>query len=67
MGGQILAWQQKNGSVQTIAWEHRDASNASIRGAAVAELEPLGMNAGVMNHFPRTSTRLPLQMARTYN
>jgi hypothetical protein len=53
-GGRILAWQQKNGSTESIAWEHRDLSNASIKipGAqegGVAELEPLGRDAGLMD------------------
>ena len=71
-GSKVLAWQQKSYATQTqaetkaVTWEHRDASNTSVRGAAVAELEPLGMNAGVMNPFPRTSTRPPLSEARTY-
>jgi YD repeat-containing protein len=27
-GSQILAWQQQSGTTQTMAWEHRDVSNA---------------------------------------
>ena len=65
-GSQILAWQQQSGTTQTMAWEHRDVSNASIRGGAAAELDPLGMNAGVINPFPYHSTRPSLQEARTY-
>jgi YD repeat-containing protein len=65
-GDQILAWQQKNGSTETMGWEHRDVSNATVRGAAVAELEPMGSNAGLMNPFPLTSTRPPLAEVRTY-
>jgi hypothetical protein len=65
-GSQILAWQQQNGTTQTMAWEHRDVSNASVRGGTAAELDPLGMNAGVINPFPYHSTRPALQEARTY-
>jgi YD repeat-containing protein len=65
-GSQILAWQQQSGSTETMAWEHRDISNASVRGGAAAELDPLGMNAGLVNPFPYHSTRPPLQEARTY-
>jgi hypothetical protein len=51
-GGQVFAWQQQNGNTQTIAWEHRDVSHASVKipGApahsSVAELEPMGSDAG---------------------
>jgi YD repeat-containing protein len=65
-GSQILAWQQQNGTTRTMAWEHRDVSNASIRGGAAAELDPLGMNAGLINPFLSHSTRPALQEARTY-
>jgi YD repeat-containing protein len=65
-GGEILAWQQKSGSTETMTWEHRDASNASVKAGVAAELDPLGMNAGVINPFPSHSTRPPLQEARTY-
>jgi hypothetical protein len=64
--GEILACQEKNRSTETIASEHRDISNASIRGGAAAELDPLGMNAGLINPFPYHSTRPALQEARTY-
>jgi hypothetical protein len=49
-----------------MAWEHREISNASIRGGVAAELDPLGMNAGLINPFPLPSTRRPLEAARTY-
>jgi YD repeat-containing protein len=58
-GTQVLAWQQLNGSTQTIAWEHRDVSNASVKipgapvGSSVAELEPMGSDAGT--HAPLSS------------
>jgi YD repeat-containing protein len=65
-GGQILAWQQKSGATETMAWEHRDVSNASVRSSVGAELDPLGMNAGLINPFSRPSTRPSLQEARTY-
>lgn len=45
-GGQVLAWQEKDGSRETVAWEHRDLSNASATGAAAAELDPFGSAAG---------------------
>lgn len=71
-GDQILAWQQKNGTTETMAWEHRDISNASVKtpgaaeGEGAAELDPLGMNAGVINPFPLPSTRPPLVEDHTY-
>jgi YD repeat-containing protein len=72
-GSQILAWQQQNGTTQAMAWEHRDISNASVRipGATTitaAELEPLGMNAGVFHPIaPSPSAyRPPLKDARSY-
>jgi YD repeat-containing protein len=66
-GGEVLAWQQKSGSTETMAWEHRDPSYASVRGSgAAAELEPMGMDAGLINPFPLPSSRPPLQKERTY-
>lgn len=65
-GREILAWQQQNGTTETMAWEHRDPSQASVRGDVAAELEPMGSNAGVFNPFPHNSTRPPLTEARTY-
>jgi hypothetical protein len=50
-GGEILAWQEKTGTTENITWEHRDASNASVKfpgvleGEVGAELEPLGSAA----------------------
>jgi hypothetical protein len=29
-GSEVLGWQQQSGSAQTMAWEHRDVSNASV-------------------------------------
>jgi hypothetical protein len=51
-GGKVLAWQQKAGPSENITREHRDASNATAKfpgimeGEGVAELEPMGGNAG---------------------
>ena len=49
----MLAWQQQTGSTQSMVWEHRDLSNASVKvagagadGNAEAELEPMGSDAG---------------------
>jgi hypothetical protein len=50
-GGEVLAWQQKIGTSENITWEHRDASDASVRfpgileGEIGAELEPMGSAA----------------------
>jgi hypothetical protein len=55
-GGEVLAWQQKIGTTENITWEHRDASNASVRfpgileGEIGAELDPLGSAAPT--HLP---------------
>jgi YD repeat-containing protein len=71
-GSQALAWQQK-GATETMAWEHRDISNASVSipGAAVgsgsAELEPMGMNAGSFHLIaPPPPSHTTLVAARTY-
>jgi hypothetical protein len=73
-GNQILAWQQQSGSAESMAWEHRDVSNASVRlpgatdSSVAAELEPLGMDAGAFHliapHPP--SYRPRLKEARDY-
>jgi YD repeat-containing protein len=56
LGGDVLAWQRQSGGTQSVAWEHRDASNSSLRvttqggtalSAESAELDPSGMDAGV--------------------
>jgi hypothetical protein len=73
-GSEVLAWQQQNGSTQTMAWEHRDVSNASVNisglpeGSKGAELEPLGMDAGTFHLIapPPSNYRPPLKEARDY-
>jgi hypothetical protein len=73
-GSEVLAWQQQNGSTQTMAWEHRDVSNASVNisglpeGSNAAELEPLGMDAGTFHLIapPPSNYRPPLKEARDY-
>jgi YD repeat-containing protein len=72
-GSQVLAWQQQTGSTQTLAWEHRDLSNASVNisglaeGSNAAELEPMGMNAGAFHLIaPPPPQHPPLVEARTY-
>jgi YD repeat-containing protein len=57
-GDGVLAWQEQMGSTQTVTWEMRDASNATLRttdsgGNLVEsrELEPLGANAGLSRPF----------------
>ena len=72
-GGQSIAWQQQAGSTQTLAWEHSDLSNASVRipgsasGNATAELEPFGGNAGsVAQLSPPQPSHSALVAARTY-
>jgi YD repeat-containing protein len=54
LGGSVLAVQER--PTQTVKWEHRDAGNASIRMTSsngtvqseeMAELDPLGSNAGL--------------------
>lgn len=45
-GGRILAWQKKSGATESVGWDHRDPSNASGRGLASGEYDPMGGNAG---------------------
>lgn len=49
-GRQLLAWQKKSGATETVGWEHRDPSSASVRGLSSGEIEPMGSNAG--SHAP---------------
>jgi YD repeat-containing protein len=58
--GEVLAWQQKDGSIESVLWEHRDPSNASYRmvgpGGSIdvdreAELDPQGSDAGVISPY----------------
>jgi YD repeat-containing protein len=73
-GSEVLGWQQQSGSAQTMAWEHRDVSNASVRlpgavdSSGGAELEPMGMDAGAFHLIapPPPNYRPPLVQARTY-
>jgi len=68
-GGQVLASQEQIDASQTVKWEHRDASNASYRrtdslgaidATQMAELDPLGNNAGLSNPYvlPRSPAKL---------
>jgi YD repeat-containing protein len=72
-GGEVLAWQQKIGTTENITWEHRDASNATVRfpgileGEGGAELEPMGSAAPT--HLPLIypwEEQSPLSETRTY-
>lgn len=53
--GNVLAKQNVSGGTQTVTWDHREPSGASVRGTDVAaqgagevgELDPLGANAGL--------------------
>jgi hypothetical protein len=73
-GSEVLGWQQQSGSAQTMAWEHRDVSNASVRlpgavdSSGGAELEPMGMDAGAFHLIapPPPNYRPPLKEARDY-
>jgi hypothetical protein len=58
--GEVLAWQQKDGSTESVLWEPRDPSNASYRmvgpGGSIdvdreAELDPQGSDAGVISPY----------------
>jgi hypothetical protein len=53
--------------MESVAWEHRDVSQASVRGATAAELEPWGSNAGISKPLTLAS-RSPeaFEAARTY-
>lgn len=55
--GQVLAWQEMDGQTEKMAWEHRDLSNASVTGAAGAELDPFGSAVG----SPFTSNPRPVR------
>jgi hypothetical protein len=62
-GAEVLAWQQKYNSTESILWEHRDASNASYRttdnqgmaGVSIegksSELDPFGADSGTTNPY----------------
>ncbi|MEA2204181.1 MAG: hypothetical protein QOE77_957 [Blastocatellia bacterium] len=60
-GGQVMAWQEKSGTTESVLWEYRDPSNASYRMASTsviyfarsAELEPQGTDAGTHNTYPQ--------------
>jgi hypothetical protein len=50
-----------------MSWEHRDISNASIKTSkGAAELEPLGMNAGLLNPYSTPHQQKSLTQLRTY-
>jgi hypothetical protein len=60
---------------ESIAWEHRDVSNSSVKisgapeGSNAAELEPMGMNAGAFHLIappPSPFNHPPLKDARSY-
>jgi hypothetical protein len=57
-GGSVLAVQSVDGSIQSVSWKHYDPSNASYRSTnssgtpfEMAEMDPLGANAGIMKPF----------------
>lgn len=67
-GGQVLAWQEKASGSESVLWEYRDPSNASYRMALangtsdssrLAEMDPLGANAGGQNPFVVPPQRWP--------
>jgi YD repeat-containing protein len=72
-GNEVLAWQQKFGTMETMAWEHRDLSNASVRmvgaadGSEAAELEPMGNNVGLSAPPPPSGhEQYPIEYEPTY-
>ena len=55
-GGEVVAWQEQAGASQSVLWEHRDSSGASLRvsgpGGVIdsresVEADPSGMDAGL--------------------
>ncbi|HEX8707723.1 MAG TPA: hypothetical protein VF723_05635, partial [Pyrinomonadaceae bacterium] len=66
-GTSVVAWQEQSGTTQSMSWEHRDISNPSIKTSkGAAELEPLGMNAGLLNPYSTPHQQKSLTQLRTY-
>jgi hypothetical protein len=47
-GGSVLAWQRDTGGVSdTVVWEYRDPSSASVKAEVLQELDPFGADVGL--------------------